>query len=256
MTDPSGSTSWTIDALGRVTSTVKTIGATNYTLSESYDLDGRRASLTYPDGEVVAYTYDASGCLATVGGYVTAATCTASMAPASRTLGNGVKDTYQYDLYRLWPTGDTVTTAAGAVLQSETYGHNLRGQISSKTSTDSADNWTYGYDSIGRLTTATNTSNAAYSDSFGYDSIGRMTSGTGIGALTYPATGKAHPHAPVTVGAASYIYDAAGNRTAAGTTGYGYDALERLASSTTGGVSTPYTYDGQDVGSSLATSPQ
>jgi RHS repeat-associated protein len=244
MTDPSGSTSIIYDGLGRVTSTVRTVGTTSYTVSESYDRAGRRSSLTYPDGEVVTNTYDTSGCLSTVGGYVTAASCTPSMTMATRTLGNGVKEVDSYDANRLWLTGDTIIDAAAAVLQNETYGHNARGQVSSKTSSDTADQWTYTYDPLGRLMAAANTTIPAYSGSYTYDPVGRITSGSGMGTMTYPSAGLAHPHAPTTVGAATYTYDAAGERTGDGTSTFAYDQLGRLAATTTGGVTTSYVYDG------------
>lgn len=61
MIDPSGSTAWTYDQHGRVTS--KTQQTNNLTLVTrlAYDGAGRLASITYPSGKAVAVHYDAAG---------------------------------------------------------------------------------------------------------------------------------------------------------------------------------------------------
>jgi RHS repeat-associated protein len=248
MTDTSGSTTWSYDTLGRTTAQTKTIGGVAYTVGQVFDIAGRRKSLTYPDGQIVAYAYDASGCLTTVGTYVTAATCTPTQ--NTQTLGNGVVTAQNFDPNRMWQSSDSAVKGGTTVLQSEFYSYRADGRVSAKTSSDTTDQWTYGYDNLGRLTAATNTTNTAYSSSYAYDQIGRITSdsgaGAGLGTRTYPAAGTGHIHAPSTAaaGTVSYTYDAAGNVTNNGAT-YGYDAQNRLASFTANGVTTTYTYDGQ-----------
>src|SRR5690606_13937295 len=134
----------------------------------------------------------------TVGGYVTAASCTARGQVASRTLGNGVTETRSYDSNRTWLAGNTAKTSTGAVLQQETYTRNHAAQVTAKNSTDAADRWTYGYDPIGRLASAVHATNTAWNLSVAYDAAGRITNKTGVGAFTYPAVNTAGKpdHAP------------------------------------------------------------
>jgi RHS repeat-associated protein len=248
MTDISGSTSWTYDAVGRTAGQTKTIGGVAYTVGQTFDTAGRRKSLTYPDGQVVAYSYDASGCVTAVGGYVSAAVCTPTQ--NSQTLGNGVVMTQNLDPNRMWLASDTAVKGT-TVLQNESYTYRTDGRVSAKTSSDATDQWTYGYDNLGRLTAATNTTNTAYSSTYAYDQIGRIISdagaGAGLGTRTYPASGTGHTHAPstATAGTVTYTYDAAGNLTNDGGGTYGYDTQNRLATTTANGVTTNYTYDGQ-----------
>ena len=61
MSDASGQTAWSYDAMGRVVAERRTIGSMTKTLSSSYNLDGSLASVTYPSGRTVAYTSSAVG---------------------------------------------------------------------------------------------------------------------------------------------------------------------------------------------------
>jgi hypothetical protein len=61
-------TTYNYDNMGRATSTTRTIDGTAYHLGFSY-LNGRLDSITYPDNETIAYTYDA-GSLKGVTGYI------------------------------------------------------------------------------------------------------------------------------------------------------------------------------------------
>jgi YD repeat-containing protein len=65
MSDSSGSTSWAYDPLGRVISQTKLItGISLLPTGYSYDRLDRLKTLTYPDGEVITYTYNAQGLVA------------------------------------------------------------------------------------------------------------------------------------------------------------------------------------------------
>ncbi|MBI3933034.1 MAG: VCBS repeat-containing protein [Acidobacteria bacterium] len=229
-TDPSGSTDWSYDALGRVTGELQNVaGHGSFNVSRSYDLAGRLKSLTYPDGEVVAHSYDDAGFLKTVGGYVTSAIHDARGDLTSRTLGNGVTETFGYDPQRFWVTRAKATNALGEVLQDFTFSRSAVGEVKSKANVaDAHDNWSFGYDDLRRLTSATNNSNPAWSESFSVDPIGRITWQTSRGSLTYPADGQARPHAPLSAGGVGLSYDANGNRLTYGSEAYAYDAENRL----------------------------
>ncbi|MFZ1710459.1 MAG: RHS repeat domain-containing protein, partial [Anaerolineae bacterium] len=68
MSDTSGITSWVYDARGRLVQESKYVNGTGggtFMTQWSYDSADRMTSLTYPDGEVVNYTYAAQGLVKT-----------------------------------------------------------------------------------------------------------------------------------------------------------------------------------------------
>jgi len=58
MTDGSGSTSWSYDQHGRVTSKSQAVGGINLTVISSYDAAGRLESVQYPSGQTLTRIYD------------------------------------------------------------------------------------------------------------------------------------------------------------------------------------------------------
>lgn len=58
MDDPTGTTGWVYDKVGRLLEQTDTHGQT---LTSTYTAAGLRSSLTYPDGATTAYTFDAAG---------------------------------------------------------------------------------------------------------------------------------------------------------------------------------------------------
>src|SRR5487761_349800 len=56
MSDGSGSTGWSYDAMGRTVTEKRTIAGKTKTVSYSYNLDGSIASITYPSGRLVSYS--------------------------------------------------------------------------------------------------------------------------------------------------------------------------------------------------------
>ena len=52
MSDGSGQTAWSYGKMGRIVTEKRTIGSATKTISFSYNLDGSRASITYPSGRV------------------------------------------------------------------------------------------------------------------------------------------------------------------------------------------------------------
>ena len=202
------------------------IGA--YHVGRTYDYLGRLATLTYPDGEVVSHGYDAAGRLYSVGSYVTAATYDARDNLTSRTLGNGVVETFAYHPNRFWLTRSTASN--GSALHDVSYGRNSRGEVTSRQNALLAeDAWTYGYDDLRRLTTSTATGNSAWSQSFSYDPIGRILSQSGTGAYTYAGPGAGPLHGPATVNGAAVTYNASGQMTSGmGVTQVSYDLQGRV----------------------------
>jgi RHS repeat-associated protein len=200
-------------------------------------------SITYPDGEVLPYTYDSAGRMLTAGTYVKSATYDARGNPKTRLLGNNVQDGWNYDPDRFWLT-NVNASYLGATFYNIAFGHNVRGEVTSRSNGTVAqkDNWAYGYDDLRRLTVATNSANSAWTQNFTYDALGRITSQTGIGAYTYPALGTGPQHAPATVGGSPHEYDGNGNLIYGSGDNIYYDRLNRPT--TVNGVTMAYDADG------------
>jgi len=97
MTDGTGTTTWTFDAVGRpITITQPNVGNVGY----GYDSAGDRTRLSYPDGKVVTYAYDLAARLVNVTDWqfkTTSYSYNALGQPITVTLPNGVTSRYSYD---------------------------------------------------------------------------------------------------------------------------------------------------------------
>ncbi len=229
------------------------IRSTEYNTQKTYDGAGRVKTLTYPSGEVVTYGYDSSGRLSSMKSsvfepsniaIVSAATYNARGNLATRTLGNGVLETFTYDPNRFWLTG--VSASLGATpIHSVTLQRNTRGEVTSRTNTlESNDNWSYIYDDLRRMTSATNTNNAFWSESFTFDEINRITSSSRLGAYNYAAPNSGKPaYAPETIAGATMQYDANGNMSSDGVTTLVFDIENRPIN--VGGITSEYDADGK-----------
>ena len=147
----------------------------------TFDSDGNPASLTYPDGRVLNYTYSARSQLKTVtpAGAAAVATYTYDTAgrPTQVTKANGANTAYGYNP----TTGDltsVLTTKSGQTVDGVSY------------TLDPAN---------GRRTGITRSSNAAWTDTYGYDPAGQVTSGDYVGNATLTDE--------------DFVYDPTGNRT-------------------------------------------
>src|SRR5205807_3301170 len=97
---------------------------------------------------------------------------------------------------------------------------------------------TYAYDSLNRLTSASANANA-WQQSYAYDGFGNLTNRTGYG--TAQSTTISTPANAATNQLSGYSYDLNGNQIS---TGYAYDAENRLVQANAGAVQ--YGYDGQN----------
>lgn len=73
--------------------------------------------------------------------------------------------------------------------------------------------WSYAYDDLHRLTSATSLSTPAESQTWSLDTIGRITYNSRVGSYAYSPS---RPHAPAAVAGNPYTYDANGNLTSGG----------------------------------------
>ncbi len=222
--------------------------AASYTFQYGYDAGGRLKWTTYPDGTTLGtagtpLTYDGAGRISIIPGVITSATYTAAGALGVLTYGNGVVSTFLYDAnHRL----SSISTSKGATtLQYLDYARNAGGEITSFTSPFSGEAWSYTYDSIGRVSTSVNASNAADNQNFTYTPTGNVLTNSRLpGSYSYPAAGTSsvRPHAVSNAGGVAYSYDNNGNMTARGATSFGWDAANRMVSAA--GVG--FQYDAND----------
>jgi RHS repeat-associated protein len=238
MTDSSGSTTWTYDKLGRVTSKAQTSGTVTLTASYSYLAGGRVSSITYPSGAVVGFTYDGANVSSiTVNGVTAISGITYFPFGAPKSWTMGAIGAYAR-------TGDT----SGRITShtSETGTRTLTWDASSRLTTvveTGQPSRTYGYDNLNRLTSATESTTRA----FGYDLTGNRTSETVNGtAYTYnvDSTSNRLTSSANDAHNRSYSYDEAGNTTSDGTRTFAYNDAGQLASATGPGGAAQYGYNG------------
>jgi RHS repeat-associated protein len=247
-TEPTGGATYNYDLLGRNVQMTKTIDGTPYTFAYGYDAGGRIKFTTYPDGDTLGtsanpLTYDAAGRAYAIPGVVSSTTYTAYGAPNVQTNANGTTATYAYNSRHLMTTLGTVH--GSTTIQNLGFTRDADGKITTITSPFADEGWNpISYDTIDRLTSATNTSSSALNQTFTYDAVNNILSNSQVGTYTYPTqgAGSSHPHAVTKAGSTSYTYDANGSMSAKGSTTYGWDGENRLASV----GSTTFVYDAGD----------
>ncbi|HET9347339.1 MAG TPA: RHS repeat-associated core domain-containing protein [Candidatus Limnocylindrales bacterium] len=233
MSSAVGTTTWSYDGASRVTSVAAPAGTVGYT----YDDAGRRTTMTLPGGTATYDYFDDDRVSAVTGiGGSFAFTYFADGRPQSITRPNGVTTTDGYDAAgRL----TSVThTRGGSTLASFTYTLDASGNRTSMTS--SAGTETYTINELNQLTRVALPGGAV--TDYAYDPAGNPTTKTTGGVTTTSTFDDASQL--VSVGGASFSYDAAGNRLTGGGATYTWDELGRLASATVGGTTTTYTLDG------------
>lgn len=248
MTDPSGTTTYQYDALGRVTQEVKTVLGVAYTTSYAYDGAGNLLSIRYPSGRVVEYGYNGINRVISASGTKGGTTTTLASGIAydaagnlsSLPLGNGVVQDHSYDgANRLL---SVVVHAPWTVAASWTYDN--VGNVTQITDNLSVPpTRSYSYDPLDRLNQA---SGLFGNFSWTYDPNGnRLTQQAGATTTTY--TYQANRLATVAGGTSgTYTYDGSGNPTGDGTQSYVYDGNGRLTKLFNSGVlAAEYVYDGK-----------
>ncbi len=136
----------------------------------------------------------------------------------------------------------------GAVRRAEQHRH-FAGRITGIDGDRANEDWSYGYDSLDRLLSASNTGTPALSQSFTYDLGGKLTSNSSVGTYAYPTQGSSafQPHAVSTAGNWSFVYDLNGNQTSRLTSGVtdrtiAYDNDNRPTTVTLGSATVTYLY--------------
>lgn len=175
VTDSTGSTQYTYDALGDITSVTSTVENQTSTTHYQYDLAGHLTGMTYPSGRIVTLTRDNQGRVQQI-------TTQADSSSTPQT----VVDQVQY-----LPFGPVQSLQYGNGIDRQlTY--NLNYQLTQQAS--GALDRSYQYDPVGDITGVTDHLNSSQDQSFKYDPLARLTQATGL------------------YGTLSYTYDADGNR--------------------------------------------
>jgi YD repeat-containing protein len=218
------------------------LAAVNASQQFDYDLAGRPIKTTHAningtskvvetsywqDGTTTGdYVYDLAGRLASIDNiystagqpdwFIQSAQYNARGQTIKITYGDGTVTDFTYSATRGWLDQLVSKSLSGTSLLNETYDRNTHGMITKITSTPAGSGWTYSYDGMDRLLTATSEV-AADSRSYAYDDADNMVWNSGLCAgspnMVYPATGAAHPHAPTSICGTAVSYDANGNTT-------------------------------------------
>lgn len=259
MRDASGAASWTYDRLGRAIGESRTVRGSTYSLSSTYDAFGRLLTETYPDGEVLTYSYNPAGSLDRLSSslgtsYASSVDYTATGQLSRVALGSGVVTDYTYEALSGLLASVVSAKLPAAPVQSLAYTYDPVGNVTQITDSVRSETAAYAYDALDRLTSASVTASGStvYERSYTYDAVGNLLSvGRGAGSPTtsYAYADPAHIHAVTGLSTGeSYAYDAAGNMTARAEAGASYtqtfDVENRLASVTVGSATTRFIYDG------------
>jgi RHS repeat-associated protein len=282
MTDESGQTVYSHDALGRLTTKITVIGSrtfsTGYSWGDSGSALDKLTAITYPSGSRVNYSYDAQGAVSAIsvnpvnanGGGVSG-TAQALLGTITYNVDNNITGwlwsdgkarTIGYDsvgLISSYTLGDPAGTGSAAgTLRS--VSRDSAGRITGYSHVNSGSavaslEQTFGYDNLNRLLSASlNGAGTAYS----YDETGNRTSKT-IGATTYSntvaTTSNRLTQTQDVGGTATITYDAAGHITGDGTNSFTYSDRGRMVSASTPSGTVTYVYNGlnQRVGKSGST---
>ncbi len=247
-----------------------------YTTSYEYNLGSQLSKMVYPSGQQASVNHDDKGRMQSLtynpgdtSGYLTGMTYNIAEQVAGLTLGNGVVESYGFDVNRLQLTTQTATKGANSRMNL-TYSYQASaGQMGAGSTAGNAgqlmsiggtinstiESGSYKYDLLGRLAESEQTSNGmSASRYFVYDRWNNRTQvqldkeSDPIQTITLEQSGGVPTNRITSVTSGStvnYSYDAAGNVTNDGVHSYSYDAENRLVS-VDGGATAQYKYDHQN----------
>lgn len=204
--DASESTSWSYDFLGRVLGKGQTIGSVTKSVGYAYT-NGNLTTLTTPSGQSVTYAYNSNHQVASIAVNGTTILSGASYEPFGPvhgwTWGNSTSDTRTFN-------GDGLVTQI-AQIETTNYGYDNASRIATITNaTNGSLSYTYGYDTLDRITSAAQTS---FTAGFTYDADGNRLTQTGTYSTTQTPSTTSNRLASITgyPQNRTYSYDAAGD---------------------------------------------
>jgi RHS repeat-associated protein len=252
MSDGSGQTAWSYDAMGRVLTKQQTIVGITKSIGYTYNRDGSVASIAYPDGRVFAYAYNnarqpvsvvdtADGYNYVTNAHYTAPGMLSSLYHGQTSSAIAITKNFSYnnrlELTRILATNPVPATLLDYGFTYNQPGGNNGNVVQVNNNLNSARSVAYAYDQLNRLQTAGTYNSTNWGDAYVYDNWGNLlqknvTQGT---AESLTVAVDAHNHI---VGDS---YDAAGNMTWDQVNAMTYDAENRANPS--GGS---WAYDGDD----------
>ena len=244
ISDNGGSIGFAYDTGGRIVSDTRTLTSAGTTLATAYAYDGagRLASITYPSGRVISYARDADGRISQITSLWNGVTNVLASQVQYRPFGGvisyinlaGVVVNRAYDL-----DGRVALYTMNGIPHTLSYDL-LSNIISATDGGNPANNATYTYDPLSRLTGAqTATTGLGY----GYDANGnRTTASSGTASTTYGIAPTSNQLQQITGGQTLvYTIDANGSTTNNGVNQFVYDARGRMSSAVTSAGTVQYT---------------
>lgn len=285
MTDESGQTTFSHDAVGRITSKTMLIGSRTFKIAYGWGDAGtaldKLTSITYPSGTRVNYLYDDKGSVAAI---TVNPVDPATGAPGAGTVdvlsqvtynadarvsgwqwSGGLQRSIAYDGvgyvsgYTLGDPGGTGSrTGALRTLQRDAAGR-ITGYVDKNTAGVALPEQGFAYDKLDRLVAATI---GSASFQYSYDASGNRTASS-VGGVAYAHTIDAGSNKLLQVqdatGTATVSHDAAGNVLADGLATYSYSDRGRMATASGGNASFAYNGLGQralKIASGIGTPPR
>ena len=240
-------TTYTYDAADRL---LTITDAEDRTIGFTYDAGGRRSQRTDPDGSITRYSYDAVGRLSTLregdGDLIVRYEYNGTGQLVREEYGNGTATRYSYDAAGQ-TTRITHYAPDGSVTSRTDYSYDMAGKVVEVEAPDGE--WAYTYDAAGQLISANYDARdpvtADRSMTWRYDATGnRITTSVDGQEVEYTTNGL---NQLITVGNASYHYDADGNlieiRKPGATTSFSWDVDGRLVGVTSPEGNWNYSYD-------------
>jgi len=221
VTDDSGSTTWSYDQQGRITSKQQIIGSVTLTTGYSYDSQGRVSQMTYPSGAYVDYAYS-NGELSSLSLNGAVLMNTIQYQPfgpiSGWTWGNGTLHSRSYDL-------DGQLTQHSLGTDSRVLAYDVNGNITSLI--DTLDTQGFTYDVLDRLIQSTG---GLSDNSYTYDANGNRTGLiSGANSTSYGIDTASNQLLQVTeTTTRTYQYDATGNILNDGLHSFTYNTNNRL----------------------------
>ena len=251
--DDTGGVYFSYDARGNVAGRIRifTTEGLSFVTRYAYDAQDRLSELTYPDGFIVSYVYNAQGLLESIPSFVDNIDYNAAGQRTAIAYPNGATTGYRYDLRQR--LDQLRTTAGQRTLQDLAYNFDQSSNISAITdgqperSAANDQTQTFQYDALYRLTQSAGTYGQI---DHAYNAIGNMIRqrSTGadarlnLGEMGYGENG-AGPHALTTAGDQTYAYDLNGNRLGKGNAVYAWNPRDWLLSVTASDTRSTYEYD-------------
>ncbi|MFO0335370.1 MAG: FG-GAP-like repeat-containing protein [Pseudomonadota bacterium] len=201
------------DAIGRLSAMEKCVRGQTRVIGFGYNALNHVESLTYPDGEVVRYAYDAAGALESVSGWIDRVAYAADGTVERIDYANGTRLRLERDPV-IGAVADERVTTANRTLYASRYEYAADGTLLTARSRTNGVDLAYTHDELGRLTAVTGTQQ----QSWNYDGAGNMTFNSALGKYAYPAQGPtacggapcAQPQGVRSAGPLSLTYDANG----------------------------------------------